>query len=164
MSRPKPVSRKWLILVLLAVALIPPATVVTYAIFNRQAPEAILDVNVELSVMPYQMDSEDSKDIRLLSAVKVTNSGDQNLRNVNISLNKQFFYYHPHNVPKGGVVEVPLEFFITKGGSIKFQTGNKKVNQVTIFAQIEDNSRAVAERYFDDAGNPKNSSKVPAAK
>ena len=159
MSRPKPVPRKWLILVLLAVALTPPAAVVTYAVLNRQAPEAILDVNVELTVMPYQMNTDDSNDVRLLSAVKVTNSGDQNLRNLNISLNKQFFYYHPQQVPKGSFVEVPLEFFITKGGSIKFQTGNKKVNQVTIFAQIEDNSRAVAERYFDDSGNPKPSSR-----
>jgi hypothetical protein len=139
------------------VALIPPAVVVSYAVLYPQAPEQILEVNVELTVMPYQMPSSESKDVRLLSAVKVTNTSDQTYRNMNISLNKQFFYYHPHAVPKGAAVEVPLEFFVTKGGSIKFQTGNKKVNQVTVFAQIESNARAVAERYFDDAGNPKSS-------
>ncbi len=153
--RHKPIPRHWLIVLLLAVTLAPPAFVVGFFLLREHTPEPKLDVLVELTVMRYIVEGDQSSDVRLLSAVKVTNNGAGNYRNVKILLNKQFFYDHPKPLPQSESIEIPLEFFVTKGGSVKFQTGNKKVNQVTVFAQIENNSRAVAERYFDDAGKPK---------
>ncbi len=152
--RHKPIPRKWLIALLLTVTLLPPTFVVTFFLLHRPAPEPILGVNVELTVMRYSSTENETADVRLLSAVKVTNTGEGDYRNVAVSLNKQFFYYHPKALAEGESLEVPLEFFVTKGGNVKFQTGNKKVERVTIFAQIESNARAVAERYFDLNGKP----------
>lgn len=144
MSRVKPINRRTLIGLLVLITTLPPLFVVSFFLLHEAAPEPKLDVAVELTVMRYSK-SKSEGDERLLSAVRVINTSRGDYRNVSVSLNKQFFYYHPKPLAAGANMEIPLEFFVTKGGNVKFQTGYKKVEIVTVFGQLPTNARAVAE-------------------
>ncbi len=154
MPRPKPIPRRLLIVLLLCVSLIPPIGVVTFVALHRPPPEAQLEAEVELGIMPYQRADDEAASIRLLQCVTIRNPNQYPYNNISVSLNKQFYYHHPKPLLPQQSMQIPLEFFITKGGNIAFQTGSKKVDRVTIFAQIPSGERAVAERYFANDGSP----------
>lgn len=163
MNRAPTISRFQLTALLVLISTIPPAFVVSMVAFNRPPPEPRLDVQVEFDVtVIHPRKSPDSP--RILPCVKVRNPTEGTWRNIAVSLNKDFFFYYPEPLGPGEEIVAPLEFFVTKGGNVLFQPGSSSVRRVTVFAQIPDKSRAVAELYFDEDGNPEEPPKSSNAK
>lgn len=118
---------------------------------HRPPKEPTLSVVVEHSIKLHQP-RNDRENPRLLPSLTVKNPTADDWRNVAISLNKQFFFYHPGTFHASEEVFIPLEFFVTKGGNVAFQPGSEIVNQVTVYAQIPNGARAISENYFDSNG------------
>jgi hypothetical protein len=118
---------------------------------HRPPKEPTLSVEVGHSVKLHHP-RNDRENPRLLHSLTVKNPTADDWRNVAISLNKQFFYYHPGTFHASEEVFIPLEFFVTKGGNVAFQPGSEIVNQVTVYAQIPNGARAISENYFDPDG------------
>jgi hypothetical protein len=136
---------------LLVISLVPPIFVVSMVATHRPPKEPLLRVEVGQSVKLHQPRG-DRENPRLLPSLVLKNPTNEDWRNVAISLNKQFFYYHPGSFYASEEVSIPLEFFVTKGGNVAFQPGSETVHQVTVYAQIPTGARAVSENYFDSRG------------
>ncbi len=148
---PRTLSRLQLTVLLLVISLVPPIFVVSMVATHRPPKEPMLLVEVSQSIKLHQP-RNDRTNPRLLPSLVVMNPTNDDWRNVAISLNKQFFYYHPGTFHHTEEVSIPLEFFVTKGGNVAFQPGSETVNQVTVYAQIPTGARAVSENYFDKGG------------
>ncbi len=132
---------------LLIISIAPPVFVVSMVATHRPPKEPELNVRIEQSIKLHQPRNRENSP-RLLPCLVVSNPTEEAWRNVAVSLNKQFFYYHPGELQAGGEFSIPLEFFVTKGGNVAFQPGSENVQQVTVFAQIPSGARAVAEKFF----------------
>lgn len=140
-------SKPQLVAMLLIISLVPPIFVVSMVATHRPPKEPELSVRVEQSVKLHQPRNQ-ANSPRLLPCLIVANPTEEAWRNVAVSLNKQFFYYHPGELKAGDEFSIPLEFFVTKGGNVAFQPGSETVQLVTVFAQIPSGARAVAEKTF----------------
>ncbi len=140
-------SKTQLIAMLLIISIAPPVFVVSMVATHRPPKEPELNVRIEQSIKLHQPRNRENSP-RLLPCLVVSNPTEEAWRNVAVSLNKQFFYYHPGELQAGGEFSIPLEFFVTKGGNVAFQPGSENVQQVTVFAQIPSGARAVAEKFF----------------
>ncbi len=148
----RPIGRLMLTIMLIAIPLIPVIFVVSMVATHKPPPEPQLDVKVTQDVtLHVPRKSPDSP--RILPCVVIENPTQENWRNVSVSLNKEFFFYHPNALESGQSFTVPLEFFVTKGGNVAFQPGSENVHQVTVFAQIPSGARAVSEVFFDTQRN-----------
>jgi hypothetical protein len=151
----RPIRRRNLIMIILAISLIPPIFVVSMVATYTPPPEPRLEAKVTQNVTVHApRKNPDSP--RILPCITVENPTTENWRSVSIYLNEDFFFTRgPTDTLKAGEsLNVPLEFFVTKGGNVAFQPGSESVRQVTVFAQIPSGARAVCESYFDDDGNP----------
>jgi hypothetical protein len=86
---------------------------------------------------------------RLVPSVIVKNPTENDWRNLSVSLNQQFYAQEPKGLASGAEVSIPLESFVARNGSVKFPVGNRVVEKVLVFAQINSGARAVSE--FDIA-------------
>jgi len=151
----RPIGRRKLILLLLAISLIPPIFVVSMVATYDPPPEPHLDVKVTQNLTVHApRKTPDSP--RILPCITVENPTKDNWRNVSVYLNKDFIFSRgPTEILAAGQsLNVPLEFFVTKGGNVAFQPGSESVHQVTVFAQIPNGARAVCEIFFDRQGKP----------
>lgn len=147
----RPISRVNLTLLLLAISLIPPIFVISMVATHVPPPEPLLDAAVRQEVTVFTPRKSPNKP-RILPCLIVENPTQVEWRNVAVSLNKEFFYYHPGTLTAGQSFTTPLEFFVTKGGNVAFQPGSESVRRATIFAQIPSGARAVSEYVFDQDG------------
>jgi hypothetical protein len=131
--------------------MVPPIFVVGMVASHQPPKEAELETRIELTVKLHRPRKEEENP-HLLPCLDVENPTSEKWRNIAVSLNKQFYYYHPKELKQGEVLSVPLEFFVTKGGNVAFQPGSETVTQVTVYAQIPSGARAVSETYLSEKG------------
>lgn len=136
---PRTLTRTQLTLVFLLVPLAP----ILYGVFLwnslPEMPEPKLRAEVRIGA--------EGIDGVLLPCVVLKNPTDEAWRNVNLSINKLFDFYHPNPIPAGGQITIPLKAFHTKGNQY-FPPEKQKLKLLVVYAQISDNSRAVVE--FDE--------------
>ncbi len=150
----RPISRQKLLLLLLVISLVPPIFVVSMVATYDPPPEPLLEVKVSLNLTVHApRKTPDSP--RILPCITVENSTTEVWRNVSVYVNKDFIFSRgpTNSLEPGQSFNVPLEFFVTKGGNVAFQPGSEDVHQVTVFAQIPSGARAVREIFFDREGN-----------
>ncbi|MDZ4851981.1 MAG: hypothetical protein SGI77_22060 [Pirellulaceae bacterium] len=145
------ISRLKLTILLLAISIIPPAFVVTMVVSHKPPPEPRLVVKVTQDLIVHAPRNSPTSP-RILPCIIVENPTAETWRNIAVSLNKEFFYYHSSTLESSQSFTVPLEFFVTKGGNVAFQPGSETVRQVTVFAQIPSGARGVRELFFDRDG------------
>jgi hypothetical protein len=151
----RPISRQTLLLLLLVISLVPPIFVVSMVATYDPPPEPLLDVKVTLNLTVHApRKAPDSP--RILPCLTVENPTKDVWRNVSVYVNKDFIFSRgpTETLQPTQNFNVPLEFFVTKGGNVAFQPGSERVHQVTVFAQIPSGARAVREIFFDEQGNP----------
>lgn len=131
-------------LVILAVVLIgvPIGYGLLLSFFTPRMPEPTLPALVKLE-SKWIGRSEDSR--RLLPCISVKNTTNYDWLNLSIGLNKQFYCDEPKGIKAGEVVSVPLEAFVARMGSVRFPVGNRDIQNVIVFGQIETGERAVSE-------------------
>jgi hypothetical protein len=150
----RPISRQKLLLLLLVISFVPPIFVVSMVATYDPPPEPLLDVAVSLNLTVHAP-RKDPDSPRILPCLTVENSTNDVWRNVTVYVNKDFIFSRgpTATLEPGQNFNVPLEFFVTKGGNVAFQPGSETVHQVTVFAQIPSGARAVREIFFDSQGN-----------
>ncbi|RMF40893.1 MAG: hypothetical protein D6753_10755 [Planctomycetota bacterium] len=126
---------------LLVVTLVPVLLVVLLYVATPDHRDPKLTVDVTIG--PRAWPNEASPDARLVPCIILRNPTDAPWQNVNLSINEQYYFYHPDPIPAGGEVVIPLKFFHTKG-STYFHPENQPLTSLTIFAQIPSGARAIA--------------------
>jgi hypothetical protein len=137
-------NRKSLTVLILLSILIPVGYAMALAYWKKPMPETLLDARVRIDAMWVEPNSEGSSK-RLIPSVTVLNTTTAPWKNLSIGLNRQFYAGEPKGIPPGETLSIPLEAFIARNGSVKFPVGNRKIEHVTVFAQIDTGARAVAE-------------------
>lgn len=142
-SYPSTINRWQLTAILLLVPVIGLATALYFASTLKPRPEAVLEAAVKVEVAVWQSPQGSGSDSRLLPCVLLTNRSNELWRNLSISLNEQFFYYHFQQFEPSMTLTIPLEQFVTKGGNVHFRPATQSVHQVDVFAQIPSGERGV---------------------
>lgn len=125
---------------LILLTIIPFLFVVTLYVTlpTSKDPELVVDA----SVGPRTWTSNDGTQTRLLPSLILRNPTDEQWNNVNMSINSQYYYYHPDPMEAGQVLSIPLKFFHTKGNQF-FSLENQPLNELTVYAQIPSGARAI---------------------
>ena len=97
---------------------------------------------VQASIGPGTWISNDGTQSRLLPSLFLKNPTQDLWRNLNISINGQYYYFHPEPVQAGGELSIPLKFFHTKGNQF-FSLESQSLNELTVYAQIPSGARAI---------------------
>jgi len=125
---------------LVLLTLIPFLFVVTLYVTlpTSKDPELILDARVG----PRTWVSNDGVQTRMLPSLILKNSTNELWNNVNMSINGQYYYYHPDPVVSGQELTIPLKFFHTKGNQF-FSLESQPLNELTVYAQVPSGARAI---------------------
>lgn len=100
------------------------------------------ELEVQASIGPGTWMSNDGSQSRLLPSLLLKNPTEDLWRNLNISINGQYYYYHQDPVQAGGELSIPLKFFHTKGNQF-FSLESQPLNELTFYAQIPSGARAI---------------------
>ena len=145
--KPKTLSKRQLAAAAFLIVAVPLA-LVAWMVFGLDVkPDPALNARISTSLMSFSPDNSPQR-TRLVPALSIINDSQEEWGNVSISLNDQFFYYHREKLAAGRELQIPLEFFATKGNSI-FQPSANKLTEVTLFAQIPSGARGVKELKMD---------------
>lgn len=136
-------SRTQLTLALVLVTLLPFSLVVILYTTQPDVRDPLLLANVTIEPRAWTA-TDGSGSTRLLPCAIVQNPTNEVWRNLNLSINKQFHFFHPKPVEPGTEVAVPLKFFHTKGNSF-FPPDSQKLKLLTVYAQIPSGARAILE-------------------
>jgi hypothetical protein len=144
-------TRRQLTVLLILVSSIPPLFVISMVrLFPApREMELTAEVRFEASVHRPRRDPDNP---RILPSVTIINPTQERWQKIAVSINKDFFYYHPDGLDPAGTFTIPLEFFVTKSGNVAFQPGSEWVHRVTIYAQVPSGARAISENYFTREG------------
>lgn len=141
-SLPHTLSRKQLTAALILITLIPFASVVVLYTTLPIGADPVLQAGVQ--VAPRAWPHADAPEARLVPCVILRNPTEDAWRNVNMSINKQFHFFHPETLAAGEEIFVPLKFFHTKGNAF-FPPESQTLKLLTIYAQIPSGRRAILE-------------------
>jgi hypothetical protein len=141
-SLPNTLSRRQLTIGLILLTLIPFSFVVLMYLTLPTSKDPLLEVQVEIG--PRTWVSNDGTQTRLLPSLILRNPTGDLWRNVNLSLNEQFYYYHPDPVQAGEELVIPLKFFHTKGNQF-YPPESQPLKKLMIFAQVPSGARAIRE-------------------
>ncbi len=133
-------SRGQLTAALILVTLVPFGLVVVLYMTQPDLRDPTLAAGVEVG--PRAWPSENAADARMVPCVALTNPTEDSWRNVNLSVNDQFHFYHPEIVGPQEEVLIPLKFFHTKGNQY-YPPESQKLKSITVYAQIPSGARAI---------------------
>ncbi|MDX1929382.1 MAG: hypothetical protein SFV81_22840 [Pirellulaceae bacterium] len=139
---PRTLTRTQLTAVLFLVTLIPFLLVIALWFSLPSTPEPVLAADVRVGPMAWP--NEGAPDARLVPCMIVKNPTPDGWRNINLSINEQFYYFHPDPLPGGGQIHIPLKFFHTKGNQF-YPPEKQKLKLITVYAQTPDGARAILE-------------------
>jgi len=139
---PRTLTRTQLTAVLLLVTLIPFLLVVGLWSSMPSTPEPVLSADVRVGPMAWP--NEGDPEARLVPCMILKNPTQDEWRNINLAINKQFYYFHPDPLPGGGQIHIPLKFFHTKGNQF-YPPEKQKLKLITIYAQTPNGARAILE-------------------
>ncbi len=139
---PNTLSAKQLTWALILITLIPFGLVVLLYSTSPTGRDPVLQA--EVRVGPRAWPNEQAADARLVPCVILRNPTADEWRNLNMSINEQFHFFHPEAVAPGEEVFVPLKFFHTKGNQF-FPPESQELKLLTIYAQIPSGRRAILE-------------------
>lgn len=125
---------------LIVLTLVPFLFVVTLYATLPTSMDPVLEVDAKVG--PRTWTSNDGTQTRMLPSLVLKNPTSESWRNVNMSINGQYYYYHPDAVSSGQELTIPLKFFHTKGNQF-FSLENQPLNELTIYAQIPSGARAI---------------------
>ena len=128
-----------------SVSLIPVAITVLIWAALPKSPE--LSLNAEIVVGPGTWPPGDSPAAKLMPCVMLRNPTDDQWENVSLTLNGQFFYYHPQPISGRGSLVIPLKHFVTKGHQA-FVPDYHPLKELTTYAPIPSGARAVRDVRF----------------
>jgi hypothetical protein len=142
-------NRLALTLLILGAILIPVASAIGLFFLSKPIPEEQLDARVRLDGMWIE-DQKNPGQQKLVPAISVWNPTSESWRQLTIGINKsgrnnQFYASEPTGIPAGKTVSIPLSAFVARNGSVTFPVGNRPVREVTVFAKLPSNARAVSE-------------------
>lgn len=100
------------------------------------------ELAIDASVGPRTWVSDDGSQTRLVPSLILKNPTDEAWNNVNMSINGQYYYYHPDPVGAGQELSIPLKFFHTKGNQF-FSLESQTLNELTVYAQVPSGARAI---------------------
>ena len=132
---------------LFLVTLIPFGLVVLLYMTFPAGKDPVLQVEVE--VQPRAWTGEDPTAARLLPSLILRNPTTEPWNNVNMSINEQFYFYHPDPMAAGEEIVVPLKFFHTKGNQY-YPPESQPLKTLTVFAQVPSGARAIVELHGDE--------------
>lgn len=127
---------------LVLLTLIPFMFVVLMYVTLPTSKDPILEVQLEIG--PRTWTANDGSQTRLLPSLIVRNPTDDLWRNLNISLNGQFYYYHSEPLQPGEEIIIPLKFFHTRGNQF-YPPESQPLKKLMVFAQIPSGARAIRE-------------------
>ena len=145
-------SRFQLASLMLALVLIPFSFVIGMALFLKSEPEPKLNAEIELKIDAWTPPGATPEEkSRLIELLVLRNPTRETWRNVSVSLNEQFFFYHHLPLASGESLTIPLSLFVTKSGSVAFRPATQKISLVTVFAQLPSGERAVFEKEIEQS-------------
>lgn len=127
---------------LVLLTLIPFLFVVTLYVTLPVSKDPELDVLASLG--PRTWTSNDGSQNRMLPSLILKNPTADTWHNLNVSINGQYYYYHPDPVQAGEELTIPLKFFHTKGNQF-FSLERQPLSELTVYAQIPSGARAIKE-------------------
>lgn len=139
---PNVLSRWQLTAALVSITLLPFLLVVV--LYSTLPTGADPTLRAQVAVEPRAWPSDRDPAARLVPCVVLSNPTGDEWNNVNMSINKQFHFYHPDPMRPGENLSVPLKFFHTKGNQY-FPPESQQLKQLTVFAQIPSGRRAILE-------------------
>lgn len=146
---------------LVLLTLIPFMFVVIMYLTLPTSKDPVLEVSLEVG--PRTWISNDGSQTRLLPSLIIKNPTDEVWRNVNMSLNGQFYYYHPDPLQPGEELVIPLKFFHTKGNQF-YPPESQPLKKLMVFAQIPSGARAIREVSGEElTASPQNLGDPPAS-
>lgn len=136
-------SRTWLTVCLVSVTLIPAAIAATVWLAVPATPEPQLSAEVSFEPMVWPPTAATTgESATMMPAVHLHNPTDQLWRNVEMSINGQFYFYCPEPIPAQGDFRVPLAFFKTSGNQT-YRPSGQRIKKLTIYAQLPSGGRAI---------------------
>jgi hypothetical protein len=85
---------------------------------------------------------------RLLPCIVVKNVSNAPWGKLSIGINEQFYSTGNMELAGGAETAIPLEAFVARNGSTRFPVATRKVEQVTVFAQLSTGARGISEFYL----------------
>lgn len=139
-SGPPTLSRRQLTLAMVFLTLVPPLLAVALYVSFPVGDDPVLEVEAEVG--PRAWPAGDASEARLLPCLILRNPTDQPWKNVSLSINEQYHFYHPDAMQPGEEIVVPLRFFTTSG-SRYFRPESQPLELLTVYAQIPTGARAI---------------------
>lgn len=152
---PVAVTRRQLFAAIVALAVIPPLIVVSYVWLRPAPPEQPLSIEVaERVTTGGQIElAGDWNQTELYACLEILNPSDMEYRNVVVILNESFVHRLQGPLAAGGRQLIPLRTFVTKDGGIPMPQRTHRLTDATIFAQLPQGTRAVAEKELSTAAS-----------
>lgn len=148
-AKPRSLSRTQLTAALFLVTLIPFCLVVV--MYNTMPEFRDPVLQAEVAVGPRAWPNDQAEDARIVPCVVLSNPTKESWNYLNMSVNHQFHFTHPDEVPPGGEVFVPLKFFHTKGNAF-YPPESQDLKELTIYAQVKSGARAILELSGEELG------------
>ncbi len=139
---PNTLSRNQLTAALILITLLPFCLVVVLYFSFPSFTDPLLQADARVGPMAWP--NSESPDARIVPSLILKNSTDEAWTNVNLSINKQFHFFHPYPIQAGEEIFVPLKFFHTKGNQY-YPPESQPLKLLTIYAQIPSGARAIVE-------------------
>lgn len=143
-------SRKGLVAMLIAMFIIPVATVLTLWYYLPPVSLYALDATVEVVALETakEFDRRDPNPKVPEPRLVITNTGDQNWTHMIVEINRRYKVYRTDAVVEpGGTIEFGMDFFQTREG-VFFAPGRIPLKHVRIYARLPSRARATYEKEY----------------
>ena len=137
---------KTLTMLLIATCLAPLITLSGYAMFFGKASDAPLDVNVVVAKEP--VEALGGQGAILTDVIVIENMTDDELPNLTMNLNGQYFLYRDSPVLPGERLVFPQSIFATKSNQ-RWVPGRYALTKISVTAKLPSGKRGVKIVKFD---------------
>ncbi len=133
---------------LLLMCLLPLAGLTGYAVFFGRAHDTLLQVDVGIGKEP--IPTADGSGALLTDVIWIKSLYDQDLLNVTIDLNGQYFLYRQSPLHAGERLVLPQQIFSTKSNQ-RFVPGRYPITEINVTGKLPSGRRAVKTATFSEA-------------
>lgn len=130
---------------LLLMCLLPLAGLTCYAVFFGRAHDTPLKVDVGISKEP--IPTADGSGALMTDVVWIKSLYDEDLLNVTIDLNGQYFLYRQSPLHAGERLVLPQQIFSTKSNQ-RFRPGRYPITEINVTGKLPSGRRAVKTATF----------------
>ena len=141
-------SPRALTTLLLLTCLIPLITLSAYATFFGKARDATLDVDVVIGKEP--VEAIGGQGAILADVLVIENKTDQDLPNLTIDINGQYFLHRQSPIGPGERLVLPQQIFATKSNQ-RWVPGRYPITEINVTAKLPSGRRGVKVVEYDQA-------------